>query len=47
MVVVVNEFGWPVSCVGLKEHDRGQVKAIVLGREDGFITGLVLDEQEQ
>jgi hypothetical protein len=43
----VNELSGPAASVGLEEHDRGKVKAIVLGREDGFITGPVLDEQEQ
>jgi hypothetical protein len=42
----VNEFGWPTPYIGLKEHNRGQVKAIILGREDGFVAGLVLDKQE-
>jgi hypothetical protein len=31
----------------LEQHYSGDVVTIVLGREDGFITGLVLDEHEK
>ena len=43
----MNKLSWPTARVGLKEYDCRQVKAIILRKEDRFVTGLVLDEQEQ
>jgi hypothetical protein len=43
----VNKFRWSTAGVGLEQHDNGDVVTVVLGREDGFITGPVLDEHEK
>ena len=41
------KLGWSSACVGLEEHRSGDVVTIILGREDGFITGPVLDKHKE
>jgi hypothetical protein len=43
----VNKLRWSTARVGLEQHYSSDVVTIVLGREDGFITGPVLDEHEK
>jgi hypothetical protein len=43
----VNKLRWSTTYVGLEQHNSGDVVTVVLGREDGFITGPVLDEHKK
>ena len=43
----MNEFRWSTACIGLEQHYSGNIVTVVLGRENGLITGPVVDQEEK
>ena len=43
----MNKLRWSTAYIGLEQYDSGDVVTVVLGKEDGFITSLMLNEHKK